>query len=83
MIEAPLTLLEVDEEAIPAHAVEFGQPGFGKAPKAYDAVDVVFAPGKLVGLMVDAVVAKASGDQHIASQPSVYTSLLPSTWQRG
>ena len=71
MVKAPLTFFEVDEEAVPAHAVELGKPSFGKAPEALDAVNVVFASGELVDLMVEAVVAKARGDQAIVGQPAV------------
>ena len=71
MIKAPLAFLEVDEEAIPTHAVEFGEPGLGEAPEAFDAIDVVLASGELVGLMIDAMVAIAGSDQAVVSKPAV------------
>lgn len=46
-------LLEVQVERVLAHASEPGEPGFGDAPEALDAVDVVVTFGKLVVAMVD------------------------------
>ena len=43
MVAAPCAFLEVEEEAIFAHAAEFEEAAFGVAPKAFDPIDVVFA----------------------------------------
>ncbi len=71
MIKAPLAFFEVDEEAIATHAVELGEPGFGKAPEALDAVDVVLAAGELVNLMVNAMVTIACGHEAVVGEPAV------------
>ena len=70
VVKAPFTLLKVEQEPVVAHAVEFGQACLGKAPEALDAVDVVFAPGKLVGFVVDAAVGKAAQDQPVVGAPA-------------
>ena len=39
-----------------SQASEFSQSNFGNAPEVFNPVDVVVAPGKLIGSMVDSVV---------------------------
>ena len=53
MVEAKSRFLEMEVEGLFADAAELGQPSFGEAPEALDAVDVVELPGKLVLAMLD------------------------------
>ena len=62
MIETPLTFLEVEEKAFLAHAAQFEEAELGVAPKAFDPVDVVFAAGELVFVVMDAMVFVALED---------------------
>ena len=59
MVETPFAFLEVEEEAVLAHAAQFEEAEFGVTPKAFDAVDVVFTAGELVLVMMNAVVLAA------------------------
>jgi len=48
MIPAPLRFFKVKKEEFRAHAAQLEEAELGVAPKALDAVDVVFAADKLV-----------------------------------
>ena len=47
-------------ERVLAHASKLGEPGFGNAPEAFDAVDVVISLGKFILAMVDTKVLVVS-----------------------
>ncbi len=71
MVEAPLTFLEVEEEAIRTDAAQLEEAELGEAPEAFDAVDVVFTPGKFVAMVMDAVVVVAAEDEAIVGTPAI------------
>ena len=56
IIESKLTFFEVQVEGGFSHTAELHQAYFGKAPEAFDAVNMVGTDGKLVFRMVNAIV---------------------------
>src|SRR5215831_1795792 len=73
MIEAELTLFQVQMEQMGANPAPFGQSSLGRAPEALDAVDRDATPsGKHMVPMVDAMVlARAHVHQPIVAPPAV------------
>jgi hypothetical protein len=71
VVKTPFTFFEVLEEFGTANAPELEHAKFGVAPKAFDTVDVIFTSGKLVFVMVNAVVFVTAGDQAIVSAPAI------------
>ena len=71
MIEAPFGFLEVVIEEIPSHSPQLRQAELGEAPERLDAVDVFFAPGELVVMMMNSVVLVALGHQPVIGAPSI------------
>ena len=72
MIESKLSFFEMQIESTLGQAVELGHPSFCIAPKAFDAVDVTFARGELIGPVVDSeMLVKADIDQTIVTGPAV------------
>lgn len=61
----------MEEEAILADAAQFAEAELGVAPEAFDPVAVVFAAGKLVFTVMDAMVFLALGDEAVAGPPAV------------
>ena len=53
MIETPFGFLEVTEEVFGANAAQFGEAQFGEAPKALNAIDMVFPFRELVLMVVN------------------------------
>jgi hypothetical protein len=59
-------------ESVFTPVVKFFQSVFGKGPKAFDAVDVVFAFGKFIGSVANAMVFFiAQIDQAVLGGPTV------------
>ena len=56
IIESKLTFFEVQIEGGFSHAAKFHQANFGKAPEAFDAVDMIGADGKFIVRVVDPIV---------------------------
>ena len=52
-------------------ALELGQPDFGQAPEAFDAVDMNGSFRKLVAGMIDADVAIAEIDEAVVAAPAI------------
>jgi len=79
MIESELTFFEMQIEQMRPDPSPFGQPGFGRPPKALDAVDVnPPAQGKDALPMVDPVVlAIAHVDQPVVAPPAVGVNDAP------
>src|SRR5260221_10975534 len=71
MVPTPLTFFEVNKEFIFANAVKFKEAMLSEAPKGFDAVDMILAPGKFVLVVMDAVMAKSTGHQAIVGFPAV------------
>src|ERR1700722_16223600 len=71
MIETPFTFFEVKEKAIWANATQFEEAELREAPEAFDAVDMVFAPGEFVLMMMDAMVLIAPQNQAVVSSPAI------------
>ena len=77
MVEAPFAFFEMEEEAILAHTAQFEEAKLGVAPEAFDAVDVVFAAGKLVLVMMNAVVFAALEHEAVAGFPALGADVRP------
>ena len=71
MIPAPLRFFKVKKEELRAHAAQLNEAELGVAPKALDAVDVVFAAGKLVFVVMNAPVFVTAQEQAIVAEPTV------------
>ena len=71
MVKTPCAFFEVEEEALLAHAAQFEEAKLGVAPKAFDAVDVIFAAGELILVMMNAVVFVAFEHQASVGFPPV------------
>jgi len=72
MVEAPLTLFQVEMEGRHGHAVELLEPALGIAPEALDAVDVTLAIGELVRAMMNSEVFRVADiNQSIIAAPAV------------
>lgn len=72
MVESEFTLLEMQMEQVAADAVELGQTPLGKAPEAFDPVDVALAADELVLPMLDAKVFFITHvDQAVVPTPAI------------
>ena len=71
MVPKPFRFLEVEEKVLGTDAAQFGETQFGKAPEALNAIDVIFAAGELVLVMVDAVMLIAAQDETVIGLPAV------------
>ena len=72
IIEAPFTFFEMEIKHMSWHPVELLQSSFGKAPKAFDAVDMSVAQSELVGTMIDSKVFGISHiNESIVTPPSI------------
>lgn len=71
MIPAPFRFFEMKEEEFPAHAAQLEEAKLGVAPKALDPVDVVFATGELVLMVMNAPMLVAAQEQAIVTEPSL------------
>ena len=72
MIEAKFRFLEVERKGLFAYAMKLCHAVFCKAPKAFDAVDVVRSDGKFVVAVKDAKMTfVAEVDQAIVATPSI------------
>ena len=71
MIPTPFRFLEVEEEELAADTAQLDEAKLGVAPKALDPVDVVFSTGKLVFMMMDAMVLVALEDEAVVGFPAV------------
>jgi len=71
MIEAPLGFFEVEDEGIGLDAAEFGEAQFGEAPKTFNPIDVVFTAGKLVFMMMDAVMFVTTQNEALVGLPTI------------
>ena len=71
MIVSPFGLLEMEVEGVFRQALELGQPDFGQAPEAFDAVDMNGSFRKLVAGMFDADVAIAEIDEAVVAAPAI------------
>ena len=67
---APLTFFEVQRE-VDLHAVELGQPAFGKAPERFDAVDVSTTGGEGLFLVDADVLVITNVDESIVAGPAI------------
>ncbi len=59
------------QEKLLSHTTQFGEAKLGKTPEAFDAVDVVLAPGELVFVVEDAMVLVAAQEQAVVAEPPV------------
>ena len=71
MVPTPFRFLEVKEKVVGTDAAQFGEPKFGKAPEALDAIDVVFSAGELILVMVDTVMLVTAQDEAVIGLPAV------------
>jgi len=73
MVEAKFTFFEMEVEVLAPNAATFGQARLGRAPKAFDAIDVDAAAADEDALaMFDAkVFAVAEVDQAVVAEPAV------------
>jgi len=55
VVEAKLTLLQMQIECRTAHSFELNEPGLSKTPEAFNAIDMSIAPNKLVFAMLDSI----------------------------
>ena len=56
IIESKLTFFKVQVEGGLSHTAKLYQAYFGKAPEAFDAVNVIVADGKFIVRMIDSIV---------------------------
>lgn len=77
MVEAPFGFLEMIIEVFPAHSPQLCQAQLGKAPKRFNPVDVTPSPGKLILVMMDAIVLVAFEHQTVVGAPSVGVDRAP------
>jgi hypothetical protein len=59
VVESKLTLFEVQEEIGFRNSVEFSKSAFAERPKAFDAIDMIFAPCQFVFVMINPVMIVA------------------------
>ena len=71
MVPAPLTLLKVNGKFFFPDSMQFREPKLGVTPKAFYTVNMVFASGKFIFMVMDAVVLVAVGHQPIISLPAI------------
>ena len=71
MAPTPFGFFQVEEKVLGPDAAPFGEAQFGKAPEAFAAMDVIFAAGKLVLMMVDAGMLVATQHEAVIGLPAV------------
>ena len=71
MIPAPFRFLEVKKEEFRPDAAQFDETEFGITPEALDPVDVIFAAGKLVFVVMNAMMLVTAQDEAVVSLPAV------------
>jgi len=71
MIEAPFCFFEMEVECLVRDAFEFGEPDFGKTPKALDAVDMHAASRELIFRMINSKMPISEIDKPIIASPAV------------
>src|SRR5438094_3765895 len=71
MVPAPLRFFEMKEEELMSDSTKLNETKFGIAPKALDAVDVIFPTGEFVVVMVNAPVLVATQHQAIIPEPAI------------
>ena len=71
VIPAPFGFFEMEEEELWSDAAQFDEAKLGVAPKALNAVDVIFATGELVFMMMNAAVFVTAKEQAVITEPSV------------
>src|SRR5450759_1791083 len=71
MIPAPLRFFKVKKEEFRANAAQLDEAELGVAPKALDAVNVVFAAGKLVFVVMNAPVFVTAQEPAVVAEPTV------------
>lgn len=71
MVPAPFGFLKMKKEEFWPDSAQFSKAKLGVTPKAFDAVDMVLAAGKLIFVMIDAPVFAASQDQAVVAEPSI------------
>ena len=67
MVEAPLGFFEMKDEVFGPNAAKFCHAQLGEAPKAFDAVDVVFAAGKFIFVVMNAMMFIAVENKEMGS----------------
>ena len=71
MVEAPLGFFEMKDEVFGPNAAKFCHAQLGEAPKAFDAVDVVFAAGKFIFVVMNAMMFIAVENKAVVALPAV------------
>jgi hypothetical protein len=71
VIETPLTFFEVEKEAVFADTAQLEEAELGVAPEGLEAIDVIFATGELVFVVIDAVVFVALEHEAVVSLPAM------------
>ena len=72
MIEAEFCFFQMERKCAFAHAVKLRQAMLGKAPKAFDSVDVIRSDGKFVVPVMDAKVScVAEINQAVVTAPAI------------
>ncbi len=71
MVEAPFGFLEVNEELFLPDPAKFRHAKLRKTPEGFDAIDVIFSTGELIGMVVDSVVPEAVCDKAVVSLPTI------------
>jgi hypothetical protein len=61
----------MQEEIFVCQAIKFSHAPFRKGPERFDAVDVIFTPGKFVLVVENAVVIIAVQDEPVISFPAI------------
>lgn len=71
MIETPLGVFEMKDEVFGANAAKFYHAKLGEAPKAFDAVDMVFASGEFIFVVMNAMMFIAAENKAVVALPAV------------
>ncbi len=71
VVEAPFGFLEVNEKLFLPDSAKFRHAKLRKTPEGFDAINVIFSTGKLIGMVVDSVVPKAVCDKSVVSLPTI------------
>ncbi len=71
MIPTPFRFFKMKKEEFLANTTQFKEAKLGVAPKALDPVDMVFAAGELVFVVMNAPVFVATQEQAVVAEPAV------------
>ena len=71
MIEAPLSFFQMKMERYVGNSFEFGQPDFGKAPEAFNAVDMHATAREFILRMINSKVSRCKIEESVVAAPSV------------